>query len=330
MLRRHLVPLVLWLGLTPTVVHSGELELQNAGPIPGQVAPPLVTSQWVRGAPIESFQPGRVYVVDLWSSWCKPCITSMPHLSRIARRYGKDLTIIAMNIWEMQPKKVPSLVESMGDSIVDFVAMDRVPPEKEANEGLTAVAYLGTSDMVSVPRTFLIDRDGRLAWIGTPDGLEGPLAQVIEGRWDIQPFATKYCAELKQDLRYRALLALVETAVVDSSWERAYEASENVVEADSLFAARIANQGFEYIAMTILGLKTAGTKELEIGRRAAERALQLNPDPDWSMYQVAARTSLAAGDRGAARRHLERAIETSTDADRTKLQEELKALEPED
>src|SRR4029077_10907498 len=120
----------------------------------------------------ESWERGRVYVVDLWSSWCQPCLTTMPHLSRVEKRHSKDVTFVAMNVWEMTPHKVPKLVAQYGDSIVTTVAMDTIPPGKEANEGLSAVAYLGTSIEVSVPQTFVIDRNGRLAWVGDPRDVE--------------------------------------------------------------------------------------------------------------------------------------------------------------
>jgi thiol-disulfide isomerase/thioredoxin len=293
----------------------------------GQPAPPLVVSAWIRGGPVDRFEPGRVYVVDLWSTWCQPCLVTMPLLSRLQARYANDVTIIAMNVWEMKPKGVPAYVDSRGDSMAIAVATDSLPPGKEANEGLMALAWLGTSEHVAIPRTFLIDREGRVVWVGLPDELEGPLAQVIAGTWDMKPFAEKYEAEERFELRYRELYRPIEAAVAASEWEKAYQISEAVAAADTAFAARVANQGFAYIAMSILASKSATPADLAIAERSAARSIALQPSPDWLSFQLSARVARARGELDVARERFSAAIERAEGEDRVKLEAERKELD---
>ena len=299
-------------------------EPPRSGPMPGEPAPALVVSKWVRGDPVPRFEPGRLYVVDLWSTWCKPCLATMPHLSRLQAKHKSDLTVVAMNVWELTPARVPAVLKSLGGSMT--VAMDSVPSGKEANEGLTAVAYMGTS-FASIPRTFLIDREGRVAWIGTPLELEGPLAQVLAGTWEWKPFAKSYAAQMKSEWLYGEALSRVESAVAAADWEGAYKACEEAVKKDPTYAPRIANQGFAFLAMTILRLQERPTEVTALAQRASERALEVKGSADWRLSQLAAETAQAAGDRDRARQHLQQALETAPETERAPLRAALKALD---
>ena len=294
---------------------------------PGKPAPPLVVSRWIQDGPVDRFKPGHIYVVDLWATWCAPCLATMPHLTRLQAKHRKDVTVIAMNVWELDAARVPGFVASRADSMGFAVALDSIPPRKAPNEGLTAVAYVGTSQSVSIPKTILIDREGRVAWIGTPVGVEEPLKQVMAGTWDVKPFAAKYEAEQQVERRYGEFLMPIEEAIEASQWEKAFEAAEAAVAADSSYGPRVASQGFGLLARRMLRDSTATAAERALARRSAERAIALQTKPHWSAFQVAAQAALAAGDKDAARKYLTLAIERATGDDLAKLQRQLKKLD---
>ena len=35
----------------------------------GSKAPPLSAEQWLKGEPVQAFEPGKVYVVEFWATW---------------------------------------------------------------------------------------------------------------------------------------------------------------------------------------------------------------------------------------------------------------------
>src|SRR5438876_9566597 len=72
------VVLAVWLvALTP----AGELSI-------GDAAPKLKVKEFVKGEPVSTLEEGKTYVVELWATWCPPCLTSIPHLTELAKRHN--------------------------------------------------------------------------------------------------------------------------------------------------------------------------------------------------------------------------------------------------
>ena len=151
-------------------------------------APPLTLSSWLKGDPIESFDPGSVYVVEFWATWCGPCIAGMPHLSELQQKHADEVTIIGVNIWERDPGAVPAWMDERGDDLMDYaVAMQ---------EGTTmAESWMEAAGERGIPASFIVDQKGRIAWIGHPSRLDEPLERVVAGEWDIATALEKREAE---------------------------------------------------------------------------------------------------------------------------------------
>ena len=41
---------------------------------------------------------GKPALVDIWASWCAPCVEALPHLAAINRKYGKDLAVVPISV----------------------------------------------------------------------------------------------------------------------------------------------------------------------------------------------------------------------------------------
>lgn len=156
---------------------------QNTHPVTlnlGDPAPSLKVNKWLKGMPLQTFEKGRVYVVEFWASWCKPCIAAMPHLSTIARQYGDKITILGIDVFEKNTpeEKVKKFVDSMGDRIDYFVATDK--------DKFMETYWVKASGDEGIPNSIIVNADGKVAWIGHPKDLEEIVPKILENKWDIQ------------------------------------------------------------------------------------------------------------------------------------------------
>src|SRR5262245_53929528 len=87
----------------------------------GDAAPAIQVAEWVQGTPVTSFQPGQVYVVEFWATWCGPCKVAIPHLNELAHKYTGQASFVGVSVLERinaeRPYAVPQFVRSMGDQM---------------------------------------------------------------------------------------------------------------------------------------------------------------------------------------------------------------------
>ncbi len=163
----------------------------------GDPAPPLTITEWVQGdaIDIQKEKGKRVVLVEFWATWCPPCKVSVPLLTRLQDKFKKDLVIVGVTAPDFRgnsPEAVRKFVKGQGKEMAYHVAIDKA----EA----TTNAYMLAAQVMGIPHAFLVDRDGRIAWIGSPldPALEETISKVIAGTYDVR--AAKIDAELQRRL----------------------------------------------------------------------------------------------------------------------------------
>jgi len=199
--------------------------------IVGDPAPGLDVGAWLKGNPVERFEPGTVYLVHFWASWAMPAVRNFELLSDLSRRYPESLVVIGVDCWEGKPEEMPEYVRRMGMRLDFRVATDRINapcPEEYKNRsrwnkehGMTSDAWITKAGRKEdgLPVAFLVDRQGRVAWIGDPKELERPLAAVIEGTWDLEREAEDYRQRMVRLVETRPILRQLEAAQQRREWE---------------------------------------------------------------------------------------------------------------
>lgn len=163
----------------------------------GDPAPALTPHQWLKGDKVAGFEKGKVYVVEFWATWCGPCKENIPHLTELAKKFKGTASITGVSIWENNDstdtaylKKVAAFVKDQGSKMDYNVAVDG-PTKKVAD------AWMKAADENGIPTTFIVGKDGKIAWIGHPEKLEAVLTQVVADKFDVQAAATRRATEVE-------------------------------------------------------------------------------------------------------------------------------------
>jgi cytochrome c biogenesis protein CcmG/thiol:disulfide interchange protein DsbE len=115
-------------------------------PAPATSLPPL------EGMDLPGFESsalaGKVTLVNVWASWCAPCREEHPILMALSQREGVD--IVGLN-YKDRPENARRFLGELGNPY-DAIGVD--------GSGRTAIDW----GVYGVPETFLVGRDGKIAW----------------------------------------------------------------------------------------------------------------------------------------------------------------------
>ncbi|NER15542.1 redoxin domain-containing protein [Leptobacterium flavescens] len=89
---------------------------------------------------------GKVVLVNLWATWCPPCIAEMPSLQELYNDYKEE--VVFLFVTHEEQERVLSFLNKNGYNIPVFQPLTTIPEEINSN---------------SIPATFLIDKNGKIA-----------------------------------------------------------------------------------------------------------------------------------------------------------------------
>lgn len=125
--------------------------------IEGKPMPPLSVSGWVNGEVKLEDMKGKVVVVDLYATWCGPCIAAIPHNNEMAKKY-KDQGLIVIGVCSSSRGQEKMEAQAKEKGIEYPVAKD---PDLKTQEAWAVKYY---------PTYAVVDRKGVLRAVGLQPG----------------------------------------------------------------------------------------------------------------------------------------------------------------
>jgi thiol-disulfide isomerase/thioredoxin len=144
----------------------------------GDPAPKLTVTKYLQGDEVKSFEKDKVYVVEFWATWCGPCIVMMPHLADLAEEMKeKGVTVIGFTSKASREEadKAAAFVKKRGPKLGYRFAWE---DGSETND-----AWMKAAGQAGIPCSFVVDKAGKIAFIGHPMYLDVVLPKVVDGTW---------------------------------------------------------------------------------------------------------------------------------------------------
>ncbi|MDE8650350.1 TlpA family protein disulfide reductase [Novosphingobium album (ex Liu et al. 2023)] len=94
---------------------------------------------------------GKPLLVNLWATWCAPCVTELPTLNAIANRADLNLRVVTVSQDMDAPDKVRAFLDQRGFA--------QLPSVLDPNSDLAA-----RYKAVTLPTTVLYDAQGKEVW----------------------------------------------------------------------------------------------------------------------------------------------------------------------
>jgi len=92
---------------------------------------------------------GKLVIVNLWATWCGPCLREMPSLERLQSRLGERVAVLAVSEDRGGNKSVEPFIAKLGLKSVKVY----IDPKSEVGHAF---------GVRGLPTSFLIDREGKV------------------------------------------------------------------------------------------------------------------------------------------------------------------------
>ncbi len=283
----------------------------------GDTAPALEISTWIKGDAVDLAKGlnKNVYVIEFWATWCPPCIMSIPHLTEIQKRY-RDKNVVVVAITDEPPPLVTQFVRQQGDKMGFTVACDKGQK--------TTGSYLFAAGQTGIPVTFIVNRKGKIAWIGSPFDMDRVLEEVVAGRYDIEKAKAQAKAEEKF---YGKQLNELMQAVEGGKWDTCVTIGRDIADPNSELSRDLRSQVLSRVAWAMLDHELADKKYFKDALELAKSGYDICGCEQADIVDTYARALFDNGHAHQAAKYQRLAVGFANDMMKEELRKSLKKYE---
>jgi thiol-disulfide isomerase/thioredoxin len=280
----------------------------------GDAAAELTGLKWIKGDPV-MFQPGRVYVVEFWATWCPPCLEGIPHLTKLQAEYKDKVTIIGVSVDRKAEKDnlqiVKDFVTKKGEAMEYTVAFEV--------KGKVKNAYSRAFSQSGIPHAFIVDQQGKIVWVGHPTTMDGVLKKIVDGTFDAAAYAEQKKQAQLNAAKLKKWSGEYFTKIEIANNEETRKIADQIVE--------IAESGLlNEFSWDILTKVKEENRDLDVALKAAKKANELTEGKSFAILDTYALALFESGKVQEAIAQQQKAVELSAgDAGMQKRLEEFKA-----
>ncbi len=284
----------------------------------GDPAPPILVNEMIKGAAVDlaAGKGKQIFIVEFWATWCPPCRETIPHLTKLQKKFrDKGVTIIGIS--DESAEDVKPFVRKMGRAMDYAVAVD---PDHR-----TYATYMDAYARENIPTAFLVDREGRVVWVGFPlEGMDEALDKIIAGTYDLAAVQKEVADEearqqrlMQLNLTFGKYLQLADT---DDKQNAAAE-SVKLLEIAGADAEMLSN-----LAWTLLTSSSIKHRDFPLALRVATMGMKASDGKNLSVLDTYARALFESGQVDEAIQQQKKAISLTSDRKiKSALESSLKA-----
>lgn len=91
---------------------------------------------------------GKVVFMNMWATWCPPCIAEMPNIQKLYEKVGSDkIAFVMLSLDEDGMDKVKKFIDKKGFTFPVYLPASQLPQEFYSN---------------AIPTTFIISPEGKI------------------------------------------------------------------------------------------------------------------------------------------------------------------------
>jgi|GEM_PF-2934219 len=109
---------------------------------------------------------GKAVVLEFWATWCTPCVQAIPHLNKLGEELA-DEPVCFISVTDEPLKRIAKFLKKR--TMKSWVALDT---DRSVFKGY---------GVRGIPRTFVIDKEGRVVLDTRPEALTAKLLREIVG-----------------------------------------------------------------------------------------------------------------------------------------------------
>lgn len=177
----------------------------------GSKAPVPDVAEFLRGDKPAFFEPGKVYVLEFWATWCGPCRQSMPHLTKLAEDL-KEKGVVVVGISDEKPETVQRFLEKDEWKQKARYVIGTDPDRSTQRD------YMEAAGQGGIPTAFIV-KEGVVQWIGHPMQVDEPLSKVVDGTWDLQAAKTTFDDAVAEEMRAMGKRNAMVKALEAKDWD---------------------------------------------------------------------------------------------------------------